>query len=93
MQNWLARTIVVLLALAAVIGAGYRLLLIERQVNVTREDEVAFDAQTDALATAVVELRAAQQAYVAQGQGGAFWTARVTSGLAVTPNGASQLTV
>jgi hypothetical protein len=79
MQNRVLRTILALLALAALAGAGYKLFLMERQAGAARESAVAFETEADALTSTILELRAAQQAYVAQGQGESFWTARATT--------------
>jgi hypothetical protein len=79
MQNRLVRTGLVLLALAALAGASYKLFLMERQADGARQAATAFDAGASALASNILDLRAAQQAYVAQGQNVAFWTSRATT--------------
>jgi CHASE3 domain sensor protein len=79
MQNRLVRTGLVLLALASLAGAGYKLFLMERQADGARQAATAFDANASALVSNILDLRASQQAYVAQGQNVAFWTSRATT--------------
>jgi CHASE3 domain sensor protein len=66
-----------------------------RQTEAARRDEVAaaqaFTAKARTAGRDVMELRAAQQAYVATGQGDDFWTARVTAALSRLRDGLGEL--
>lgn len=74
-------TIAVLFALACG-AATWQYLRVDRALSRQLDGGVAFEREARTFATAVVELRGAQQAYVAAGQGGDFWTTRVTRDLA-----------
>jgi len=66
-----------------------------RKGEIARRGETAaadvFNAQARSTSRSILELRAAQQAYVATGQGENFWAARVTSTLATVKEGLSTL--
>src|SRR4051794_12966204 len=66
-----------------------------RKGEIARRGEASatavFNAKARSTARGVLELRAAQQAYVATGQGEDFWAARVTSTLASVREGLSSL--
>ncbi len=67
-----------------VIAAGtsaYLFWMGETQARAGAWSARAFDAETLAAARSVLELRSAQEAYVAAGQGDDFWSARVTASL------------
>ena len=66
-----------------------------RKGEIARRAETAaadvFNAQARSTSRSILELRAAQQAYVATGQGEDFWAARVTSTLATVKEGLTTL--
>jgi hypothetical protein len=59
--------------------AGYVLFNTEKRIAATRESLRAFDQHSREVATALGDMRAAQQAYVAAGQGAVLWMPRVTA--------------
>jgi len=77
MKNRAVRIALFLLVVLAFGAAGYELTLLDRQATATRDAARAFEEKARQVEAAVRELRAAQFAYVATGQGFAFWTARV----------------
>lgn len=77
MKNMFLRIGMFLFAVGGMAIAGTRVVDVERSVRAERTAERAFDWQARALLTQVADLRAAQQAYVAAGQGEAFWMGRV----------------
>jgi hypothetical protein len=78
MSHRAVRVFLWLLACAAV-GAGAWLVNdIERQVAAARSTARVFEAQAHEGGVLVERLRGAQQAYVAEGQGTAFWMGKVT---------------
>lgn len=76
MKNRAVRVALFLLVLAAFAGAGYELAMLDRQAVARAEAVRAFDEKAQRLDTALRELRAAEFAYVAAGQGSTFWTTR-----------------
>ena len=69
-----------LLACVAAIGyAGFLTWSTERQVRLADDSSRQFTTTARAASAGVAELRAAQQAYVAVGQGADFWFARVSA--------------
>jgi hypothetical protein len=76
----LAVRLTLLFACVAAIGyAGFLTWSSEQRVLLTDSSSRQFDATARATAVGVAELRAAQQAYVAAGQGKDFWFARVSA--------------
>jgi hypothetical protein len=70
------------LLLACVAAVGYAAFLTwssEQRARLTDNSSRQFSAAARALSVGVAELRAAQQAYVAVGQGADFWFARVSA--------------
>ena len=70
------------LLLACVAAIGYAAFLTwssEQRIRLTDNSSREFDATARAAAVDVADLRAAQQAYVAVGQGEDFWFARVSA--------------
>ena len=82
MRNRFVRISIVLAAVAAGAAAAYTVQGIDRQMTSERAAEQALGDQARAVAEAIADARASQEAYVAQGQGADFWTARVSSLLA-----------
>ena len=66
-----------------------------RKSEIARRAETAaadvFNAKARSTSRGILDLRAAQQAYVATGQTGDFWAARVTSTLASVKEGLAAL--
>jgi hypothetical protein len=85
------RVLVWLVACTVVGSAGYAVFDLERRVRAERAEAAAFAATTHALALEVERLRAAQQSYVAEGQGGEFWMGRANATLAALESGLGTL--
>jgi hypothetical protein len=78
------RSVRLTLFLACVGAIGYAAFLTwssEQHVRATRSSSTQFDITARAVSAGIAELRAAQQAYVAVGQGEEFWFARVSATL------------
>jgi hypothetical protein len=60
-------------------GAAYLIYESERQISGRRTTVHAFDVRAREAIDALASVRAAQQAYAAQGQGVAFWTEKVSA--------------
>src|SRR5512132_857302 len=82
MKTRAVRIALFLLGVAALAGAGYELAMLDRHATASRTAARAFDDKARQIEAGVRELRAAQFAYVAAGQGTAFWSARGTALLA-----------
>jgi hypothetical protein len=67
-----------IIAAAVAVGAGYAIYTVRQQVAQERERALEIGRRTHDAGLLVEQLRAAQQAYVAQGQGPDFWMSRVT---------------
>jgi len=67
------------IAWIAALAAGFYLFNSERQLTERRTAERAFDLHARETVDAANEVRTAQQAYVAAGQGVAFWVAKVAN--------------
>jgi len=79
MRSRAARAIIGAVALAAVGAAGFRIFQIEKQIAQRRAALRAFEVRAREASDAVSDLRIAQAAYVAAGQGVAFWMPKVSS--------------
>jgi hypothetical protein len=66
-------------ALVAIGAAAFFLFRSEQQTSAMKSTLRAFDVRTREATDALAELRVAQQAYVAEGQGVAFWMPKVTT--------------
>jgi hypothetical protein len=77
MQSRLVRVLFVLIGIAIGSAAGYFLIDIDYKANAEREGEEAVRDQASALISTIAEMRTGQVAYVARGQGEAFWLGRV----------------
>ena len=73
------RSIIGLVAWIAVASATFFIFRCERQLASMAAERRTFDLHARETADAVADLRAAQQAYVAAGQGVPFWVAKVTT--------------
>src|SRR2546426_5392224 len=79
MRSRAVRSIVGALALLAVVAAGFFLIRSEQHFARQRTAARAFDLHAREASDALADLRASQQAYVAAGQGVAFWVPKVAS--------------
>ena len=66
-------------ALVAIGAAAFFLFRSQQQTSAMKSTLRAFDVRTREATDALAELRVAQQAYVAEGQGVAFWMPKVTT--------------
>lgn len=73
MRSRAVRLTLTLLAVAALATAAYLVVTIERSTNATMTSAREMDARITAATRQILELRAAQQAYVASGQSVQFW--------------------
>jgi hypothetical protein len=83
MHSRLIRVLFVVMAIAIGISAGYFLKTIEAKITGNRAAADTLRDQSNALVATLADVRAAQVAYVAQGQGEAFWMDRVAKLLPV----------
>ena len=72
---------VVLFGLLVTVGLGYRAVLDEGALGELLRNRAAIDGSAEDAAAALANLRASLHAYVAPGQGLAFWSARSTAQL------------
>ena len=79
MRSRAARLAVSAVALIVLGAAGYFLFDTEQQIGRLRGALGSFDLRARETTTALADVRAAQQAYVATGQGVAFWMPKVES--------------
>ena len=79
MSRLSVRILLLIACLAAIGGATFHLWSSDRRSRVDAESARQFISISRAASGLVAELRAAQQAYVADGQGEAFWFERVTA--------------
>src|SRR5688572_14922837 len=70
------------LFVAVLIASACQLWLYESAARAAASSAENFDDRADALPRAVLELRMAQQAYVAAGQGDEFWGSKVATRIA-----------
>jgi hypothetical protein len=78
MNSSFIRVLLVILAIAIGASATYFLKTIEDNMTAGRESADALRNQSGALVGSLADVRSAQVAYVAQGQGEAFWMERVS---------------
>jgi hypothetical protein len=81
MQSRAARLILLALFLSAIGVSGFLFWRGEAQASAEAAAARTFDTAARSLARTILDFRAAQQSYVAAGQGGDFWGAKVASGL------------
>lgn len=74
MSNRWLRFGIAFLALTAAIAAGYRIFQQEQRLATAVATSRALDRSAESAALTIAELKAALHAYVAEGQGYAFWT-------------------
>jgi len=75
------RLALALLAVAGLIAAARYIQVNQRRLSEQREALTTFEQTAQPIVVATLELRAAQQAYVAAGQGEAYWGTRVRSAI------------
>jgi hypothetical protein len=83
MHSRLIRVLFVVMAIAIGVSASYFLKTIEAKIAGSRGAANSLGDQSSALVATLADVRAAQVAYVAQGQGDAFWIDRVAKLLPV----------
>jgi len=79
MRSRAARSIVGAVAWIAILGVGVFLVQSEKRLSGRRAAARAFDLHAREAADLLAELRASQQAYIAAGQGVAFWMPKVAA--------------
>jgi hypothetical protein len=76
MSNRWLRFGIALLAIGAAIAAGYRVFIQEQRLAAHDTASRSVDASVESALITVFDVKAALHAYVAEGQGEAFWTGR-----------------
>lgn len=79
MHSRLIRVLLVVFAIAIGIAAGYFLKTTDTNASRERRSADALREQVRALSSTISDVRAGQTAYVARGQGDAFWMSRVST--------------
>ena len=79
MNSRLIRTLIVIIAIGIGLTASYLLENIDTDINGQRSSADVLREQAAALTATMADVRAGQFAYVARGQGEAFWMSRVES--------------
>jgi hypothetical protein len=79
MNSRLIRILIVVIGIAIGLSAGYLFSNVDKDINSQRTAENALRDQAAALAATIADVRAGQMAYVARGQGEAFWMSHVES--------------
>ena len=78
MTSRVLRTMLLMIFVAGAGAAAYSIWTGESEARASRDVVRVFDQQTRMLMRGVLELRAAQEGYVAVGQGDQFWATKVT---------------
>ncbi|MCA1648707.1 MAG: hypothetical protein LC753_00055 [Acidobacteria bacterium] len=81
MRSRAARRTLMGLFVAALVAASYLFWMAESRIRTETQAARDFDQAVRTASRAVLDLRGAQQAYVATGQGDEFWIAKVSSSL------------
>lgn len=79
MHSRLIRTLIVVIGIAIGLTASYLLKNIDSDINAHRTSADTLREQAATLSATIADVRAGQFAYVARGQGEAFWMSRVES--------------
>jgi hypothetical protein len=82
MNSWVLRWTIMSVFIAVLMVAAYLLWTTETSSRALAVSAHNFDHRTHVLARAALELRMAQQSYVAVGQGDEFWSSRVSAQIA-----------
>ena len=91
MTSRVVRIALLLAALGALAAGGFVVFNAERALNEEDGARTMYDAQARAVATDLMQLRTAQQGYVAQGQGTDFWMQRAAEHLSRVDRGIASL--
>ena len=91
MRSRAVRLTLLLLAVAAIGTAAYFSWTVERRTAALAVSHNTIDWKLEAAARQVIELRAAQQAYVAAGQSENFWITRVTESVPELDNAIAEI--
>jgi CHASE3 domain sensor protein len=79
MNSRVVRLLIVIIGIAIGLSAGYLFSNVDKDINAQRTRENALRDEAAALAATISDARAGQMAYVARGQGEAYWLSRVES--------------
>ena len=85
------RILLLLTAFGAVVAGCLVTFGAERNLTVAATSNASFDAQARAVVDEMSRLRGAQQAYVAEGQGSAYWMSQAVEHLASIDRGVAEL--
>ena len=91
MNSRLIRTLIVVIGIAIGLTASYLLKNIDTDINGQRSSADAVRAQAAALSATIADVRGGQFAYVARGQGEAFWMSHVESLMPALQKQAAEL--
>ena len=90
MSSRTLRILLLLTAFCAVVAGSLVVFGAERHLTLTSTANAGFDAQARAVLDEMASLRGAQQAYVAQGQGTAYWMTQAAQHLASVDRGIAE---
>lgn len=79
MSRLSVRFVLLVVCLGAIAGCGFHLWSTDRSARLANDTDRQFTLISRAVSSGIADLRAAQQAYVAVGQGEAFWFDRVSA--------------
>lgn len=85
------RILLLLTAFGAIVAGSLVVFGAERNLTLSQTADAAFDAQSRAVLDEIARLRGAQQAYVAEGQGHAYWMTKSAEYLASVDRGIAEL--
>lgn len=85
------RILLLLTACGAIVAGSLVVFGAERTLTISQTADAAFDAQSRAVLDEIARLRGAQQAYVAEGQGYAYWMTQSAEYLASVDRGIAEL--
>jgi CHASE3 domain sensor protein len=91
MNSRLIRTLIVIIGIAIGLTASYLLKNIDTDISGQRSSADAVRAQAAALSATIADVRGGQFAYVARGQGEAFWMSKVESLIPALQKQAAEL--
>lgn len=91
MASRILRAVVVMVVLAAQAGAGYAVWELEQVISAERGAADSFDRQARLISLRLADLRAAFQAYVADGQNGVVWQKAAADLLQIAASQSSSL--
>jgi hypothetical protein len=90
MNSRLIRPLIVVIAIAIGLSASYLFRNIDSDITVQRTATDVLRERAAALSVAIADVRAGQFAYVARGQGEAFWLSRVESLMPALQTGTAE---